>query len=260
MRLPDSASLQRTQRGDGSRSTASRWATTPADRTAEPRTARHSRRRPHDVDRRAVVPASNANGSNYGSVFVMLEAVPRARHARDVRRRRSPQKLRAAVRRGDRRRGRPVFRAPPIQGLGNAGGFQFRSSSAATSTSTRCREPTDELIAAGQRGAAAGRPVHACSAPTRRRCIVDIDRTKCKSLGVAVNDVFNTLQVYLGGYLRQRLQRVRPHLAGEPAGRAAVPHADSSRSSSSRSATSSGEMVPLGTLLRASATSAGRCW
>ncbi len=29
---------------------------------------------------------------------------------------------------------------------------------------------------------------------------LDIDRTKCESLGVDVQDVFNTLQVYMGGY------------------------------------------------------------
>ena len=29
---------------------------------------------------------------------------------------------------------------------------------------------------------------------------VDVDREKCKSLGVALNDVFLTLQVFLGGY------------------------------------------------------------
>ena len=29
---------------------------------------------------------------------------------------------------------------------------------------------------------------------------VDVDRTKCKAMGVALNDVFATLQLYLGGY------------------------------------------------------------
>ncbi len=29
---------------------------------------------------------------------------------------------------------------------------------------------------------------------------VDIDRTKCKMMGVPLTDVFNTLQYYLGGY------------------------------------------------------------
>jgi multidrug efflux pump subunit AcrB len=29
---------------------------------------------------------------------------------------------------------------------------------------------------------------------------LDIDRTKCMALGIAVSDVFNTLQVYLGSY------------------------------------------------------------
>ncbi len=40
----------------------------------------------------------------------------------------------------------------------------------------------------------------------------DIDRTKARQLGVPVTDVFDTMQIYLGSPLRQRLQQVRPHL------------------------------------------------
>ena len=54
------------------------------------------------------------------------------------------------------------------------------------------------------------------------------------------SDVFNTLQVYLGSLLRQRLQRVRPHLAGERPGRRHVPQPGRRTSTCSRCATTRG--------------------
>ena len=59
-----------------------------------------------------------------------------------------------------------------------------------------------------------------CGAPPCRSCFVDVDREKAKALGVPVDEVFNTLSATLGSYLRQRLQQVRPHLAGADVGRA----------------------------------------
>ena len=52
---------------------------------------------------------------------------------------------------------------------------------------------------------------------------VDIDRTKVKTMGVALTDVFDALQVVPGQLLRQRLQPLRPHLAGERPGRRRLP-------------------------------------
>ena len=46
----------------------------------------------------------------------------------------------------------------------------------------------------------------------------DIDRTKARQLGVPVTDVFDTMQIYLGSALRERLQPLRPHLLGARAG------------------------------------------
>ncbi len=53
---------------------------------------------------------------------------------------------------------------------------------------------------------------------------VDIDRAKVQSLQVPMQDVFTTLQVYMGGLLRQSVQQVRPHLAGQHPGRPRFAH------------------------------------
>ena len=65
-------------------------------------------------------------------------------------------------------------------------------------------------------------------------------------MGVSIDDVFNTLQVYLGLALRQRLQPLRPHLAGQRPGRRRLPQADRRPQAAARSATTTGGMVPLG--------------
>ncbi len=63
---------------------------------------------------------------------------------------------------------------------------------------------------------------------------LDIDRTKAQLLGINMPDVFNTLQVYLGVDLRQRLQSVRPHLPGAGAGRRALPARSAGRAEPAR--------------------------
>ena len=55
--------------------------------------------------------------------------------------------------------------------------------------------------------------------PRTPQLYVDIDRAKVKTMGVELDDVFDTLQVVPGRLLRQRLQPLRPHLAGQRPGR-----------------------------------------
>ena len=52
---------------------------------------------------------------------------------------------------------------------------------------------------------------------------LDIDRDKAQALGLNMSDVFTALQSTLGGILRQQLQPVRPHLAGQRTGRSRRP-------------------------------------
>ena len=45
-----------------------------------------------------------------------------------------------------------------------------------------------------------------------RSCLRDLDRTKAQQLGVDVQDVFDTMQTYLGSIYVNDFQPVRPHL------------------------------------------------
>ncbi len=78
----------------------------------------------------------------------------------------------------------------------------------------------------------------------------DIDRTKARQLGVPVTDVFDTMQIYLGVAVRQRLQQVRPHLHRARAGGCARSARAPKTSACSRCARPRGEMVPLSALMK----------
>ncbi len=55
---------------------------------------------------------------------------------------------------------------------------------------------------------------------------LDIDRTKVAALGVSLDDVNQTLDMYHGLALRQQLQRFRPALAGHHPGGGRIPQSD----------------------------------
>ena len=74
-----------------------------------------------------------------------------------------------------------------------------------------------------------------------------VDRTKAKAQGIALTDLFETMQVYLGSALRQRLQPVRPHLPRDRAGRRRVSRRRR-RHREPAHAQRRGEMVPIGTV------------
>ena len=77
---------------------------------------------------------------------------------------------------------------------------------------------------------------------------VDVDREKAKKLGVPIDDVFNALVGDARHLLRQRLQQVRPHLAGADVRRAAATASGPTTSAASTCARDNGEMVPLSSL------------
>ena len=91
-----------------------------------------------------------------------------------------------------------VFGAPPVDGLGNASGFKLVLEDRGDSGFAALQEQADALArqAGGLPGVAAAFSMFRAEAP---QLFVDIDRTKCKTLGVPLNDVFQTLQVNMGG-------------------------------------------------------------
>ncbi len=92
-----------------------------------------------------------------------------------------------------------VFPPPPIRGIGNAGGFvmQIEDRSGAESPQ-QLQAVTDQVIAAARK-----RPELSSLVTTYRAAFPqlygNVDRVKAKQQNVQVTDVFQALQVYLGG-------------------------------------------------------------
>jgi HAE1 family hydrophobic/amphiphilic exporter-1/multidrug efflux pump len=90
------------------------------------------------------------------------------------------------------------FIPPPIPGLGNAGGFQFELQDRASHTPDELMQTAQAFLAAAQ-----GRPelqnLYSGFRTTVPQIKLDIDRDKARTLGVPIDQVFQSLQVYLGG-------------------------------------------------------------
>jgi hydrophobe/amphiphile efflux-1 (HAE1) family protein len=140
----------------------------------------------------------NAVSSNFGSMFVVLKPFEE-RHGADeyadvvagrIRKRCYEELEEARV---------SIFGAPPVDGLGMAGGFKLMVEDRGGGSLALLQGQADNLAEEGnkQPGLVGLFNGFRANAP---QLYVDIDRTKCKTLGVPLSAVFNALQVYLGGY------------------------------------------------------------
>jgi multidrug efflux pump len=142
----------------------------------------------------------SANGSNWGSTFVILSPFDK-RHSHEEYDAVIAQKLRALSRDEIDQAIVTVFRAPPIQGLGNAGGFQLQVQQRGMVNLEQLQKGTDELCLKANSD-----PLHRLIGvftmfrANTPQLFVNIDRTKCETLMVPVQNVFNALQTYMGGY------------------------------------------------------------
>jgi multidrug efflux pump len=137
------------------------------------------------------------NGSNLASLYVVFDEFEH-RHGPDVYvtsilhniMRRCHQEVPEAI--------VSAFGAPPIDGLGSAGGFKIMIQDRADAGPAMLQGQVDNFAAQGSAtpGIAGLFSTFRANTP---QLYVDLDRTKCKSLGVPLTDVFNTLQVFLGG-------------------------------------------------------------
>jgi multidrug efflux pump len=135
------------------------------------------------------------NVSNVGGMFVILdpfeERVASGRSAdvvlADLRRR--FQKMQDAL--------VVAFGAPPVDGLGSTGGFKLQVQDRSDAGFEALQGVVENVIRAGE-----AQPglvgLFSSFRAAQPQLYVDIDRTKAKALGVALDDVFATLQVYLG--------------------------------------------------------------
>jgi hydrophobe/amphiphile efflux-1 (HAE1) family protein len=182
VQLPDSASVQRTQRV--------------MDHIE--RIARDTPGVAHTVGISGQSLLLNANAPNLGSMYVMLQPFAEriglglsADALATVLRHRCQREIRGAL--------VSTFGAPPIDGLGTTGGFKLIIEDRGNLGLGTLQRLSDQIVARGNKTPGLEGLFNSSRASTPW-LYLDIDRTKCMALGVAVSDVFNTLQVYLGSY------------------------------------------------------------
>jgi multidrug efflux pump len=140
----------------------------------------------------------NANSSNYGSMFVILKPFDE---------RRDPTLTGDAIAARLRRRFRSeipearvlAFGPPAVRGLGNAGGFKLMVEATGDVNYDALQSRADKLTAAGNKQPGLVGLFDGFRARTPQ-LYVNIDRTKVKTMGVQLGDVFDALQAYLGSY------------------------------------------------------------
>lgn len=138
----------------------------------------------------------SAYGSNFGSMFIILKNFSERRHhdlgadailAKLVKRF-STEVPEAIVN---------VFPPPAVSGLGRAGGFKLMIEDRGDGGLEMLQQQTDTIVEKGNKNSKLSRlfTVYKANSP---QLFVDVDRQECLSQGVALGDVFGTLQAYLG--------------------------------------------------------------
>jgi multidrug efflux pump len=146
-----------------------------------------------------------ANGSNFGNCFCTLEDFKR-RHelGRELGQEmtdvaiisRLQEQLNAEVPEAVIK----VLGPPPVNGLGSAGGFKFIvEDRSGDSDINKLEKEANKLIAAGRKDPKVAGLFTVFRANTPQ-LYVDVNRVQCQAMAVSPNDVFQTLQVYLGSY------------------------------------------------------------
>src|SRR5262249_721569 len=140
----------------------------------------------------------SANAPNLGSLYVMLKEFDQRRGpglgadaiAASIQDRCRQEVSEAIV---------SAFGAPPVDGLGTTGGFNLIVEDRGNLGLDELERVSGQVVVRGNQTPGLAGLFNSSGANTPW-VYLDIDRSKCMALGVSVNDVFNTLQVYLGSY------------------------------------------------------------
>ncbi len=140
----------------------------------------------------------NANAPNLGSMYVMLDGFDARTdpdRTADAIAAKIQGRCRAEV--GDARVA--AFGAPPVDGLGTTGGFTLMVEVRGTTDLTQLDATAARVVERGNETPGLQQMFTSAGADTPW-LYLEIDRDKCRSLGVQVSDIFNALQVFLGSY------------------------------------------------------------
>ncbi len=89
------------------------------------------------------------------------------------------------------------FNPPPIQGLSTTGGFEFELQDLQGGSLDDLSNVAQKMIGDG-RNYSELLPLSTSFAVNFPQYYIDLDRTKAKTLGITISDIFDTLQTYLG--------------------------------------------------------------
>jgi len=138
----------------------------------------------------------NANAPNFGAMYVMLDDFHRRAAeglSGPVLAARLQEAMREQIHEGDVN----VFDAPPVDGLGTAGGFKIVIEDRGDLGPKELETVARGVVAAGTASPMLEGLFTSFRADTPW-LFLDVDREKAKLLGVSISELFNTLQVYLG--------------------------------------------------------------
>ncbi len=188
----------------------------------------------------------NTIGSNLASMFITLKPFDE-RRSPDLTADAIAAQLRERIQREILEARVNVFGAPAVDGLGNAGGFKLMVETIGDVNFESLQGHADNLAERGNQQPGLVGLFNGFRASTPQR-YADVDRVKCKTMGVALTDVFATLQVYLGGYYVNDFNRFgRTWQVNVQADAPFRSDVESVKQMKVRNA--AGEMVPLGAMV-----------
>jgi hydrophobe/amphiphile efflux-1 (HAE1) family protein len=187
----------------------------------------------------------NAVGSNFGSIFVILDEF----HHRRSAERQAEQiaaRIRSLMQNEIRDAAVAVFGPPPVDGLGSGGGFKIMVRDVGNLGLLELETAAEAMAAAGNEQPGVVGIFNGFRAQTPQ-LYVDIDRIKCKAMEVSLQDVFIALQLYLGGMYANDFNQFgrtwQVNLQADPKYRVSPEQVGQLRVR-----TRAGRMVPLGSL------------
>ena len=236
VQMPESASVERT-----------RWAMGRIEAVA--------RKTPgvaHTVGVSGLSLIQGVNAPNLGSMYVMLKEFA-DRKGPTLTADAIAESLRESCRREVRAAVVQAFGPPPIDGLGTTAGLKMIIEDRGNLGPETLQQVGDQVVARGNK--TGGLQGLSNGARTNTPWLfLDIDRAKCMALGVAVSDIFSTLQLYLGSYYVNNFNEFgrtwQVNIQADDRFRA---NADDIRKLQVRS--NSGKMIRLGTILAVNSTS-----
>jgi multidrug efflux pump len=145
-----------------------------------------------------------------------------------------------------------VFPPPPVLGLGTLGGFKLQIEDQQAQGYTALNNATQSFLKEAAKTPELG-PAFSTYQINVPQVNVAVDRVKAKQLGISVNDIFATMQVYLGSFYVNDFNRFgRVYQVRVQADAPFRAHMDDIGLLKTRN--DKGEMVPLSTLVKVTPT------